>query len=124
MAHIFNHSHPGMNVNDVYVIVFRDFENQAYIVVKALTADARITLESYRDINATDGFTPGSSTNYVFPVAGETRRINIPESGLLHDQVTRILITKGRVALDVTSPSVCRVYVEQPASPPRIASED
>lgn len=120
MRSVLNHSIPEINVNDILVIEFRDFEQNGYIMAKALTEDVRFTLETYFDIDATEN-APASSTDYVMELNGSYRRIDLPESGVFQNRVTRMVITKGRVALDITSPSPARYYIEQPENPPRIA---
>ena len=117
---VFTYTNPGLNVNDIYVILFRDFESQAYVFVKALTPNAQFTFETYFDVDATEN-AAASSTNYALPSQGQQRKIDLPESGAFQNRLTRILVNNGRIAIEVTSPSIARTYIEQPASPPRIA---
>jgi len=117
---VFTYTNPGLNINDIYVVLFRDYESQAYAFVKALTPNAEFTFETYFDLDATEGAAL-SSTNYALPQQGQQIKIDIPESGAFQNRLTRILVTKGRIALEVTSPSMAQTWIEQPASPPRIA---
>jgi hypothetical protein len=117
---IFTYTNPGLNINDIYVILFRDYESQAYVFVKALTNDVEFTFETYFDVDATENAAV-SSTTYTMAQQGQQQKIDLPESGAFQNRLTRILVTKGRFALEVTSPTMARTYLEQPASPPRIA---
>jgi hypothetical protein len=117
---VFTYTNPGLNVNDIYVILFRDYESQAYAFVKALTNDAEFTFETYFDLDATENAAV-SSTNYTMAKQGQQQKIDLPESGAFQNRLTRILVTKGRIAIEVTSPTIARTYLEQPESPPRIA---
>jgi len=113
------HSIPALVENDVLVVEMRQPEARAWLAVKAWTTGTAFTIESYRSLDATEN-PPASSTSFTM-VALERRRIDIPESGDAHHQLIRLVMTEGRISLEVTSPTVCRYYIEQPENPPRIA---
>ena len=114
---------PSLNVNDIPVIVHRNFEGQAYLLIEGLT-DANVTIQTWNSVDDLDFevLTPptpvGAVTHTI--VSGGEIQVPLPVGAAIsQDRVTRVLINSGRVRIDAVSPSPFYSYLEQPSSPPR-----
>ena|SRR5277367_3701831 len=82
--------------------IFRDFETQAFVYVKALSAGATCQIASGPILDATQ---LGSPTTLTFPQAGTVQVVQIPIGGNGLNRATRVLPTNGRFSVTFVGPS-------------------
>lgn len=88
---------------DVAWVVFRDFEDLGYILLKSLTSTAVVEIQSGATTDPT--LLDGSVTTVNFTQAGVTQRVAIPVAGGRINRATRIKVKSGQVSASIVAPS-------------------
>lgn len=88
---------------DVAWVVFRDFEDLGYILLKSLTANAVVEIQSGPTTDP--AMLDSTVTTVNFTQAGVTNRVGLPVAGSRLNRASRIKVKSGQVTATITAPS-------------------